>query len=285
MCHRFHRRVKRRQPKAIGTTPFTFTVSRSGILTGSTTVNWTVTASATGTSANAADFAGGAFPGGSVSFSPGQAEKTVTVNVAGDTVYESGGAAERFTVRLSNASGGALIATASATGRIQNDDVAPTTLVLAATDADKFEGNSGTTPFTFTVTRSGVLTGSTSVEWAVATSSVSPSADAIDFAASGLLPSGAVSFAPGETASTITVSVAADTDIESDGVAENFVVRLLTPSTGSSITVASAAGVIRNDDASGSDTGPGVTMTIRRRRYGTDRLTGESATTRSRRQW
>ena len=71
-----------------------------------------------GTGANpaaAADFAGGAFPTGTVSFAAGETTKTVTVNVAGDTAIES---SEGFLVSLSAPSSGTLLGTASATGSI-----------------------------------------------------------------------------------------------------------------------------------------------------------------------
>jgi hypothetical protein len=67
----------------------------------------------------AADFAGGAFPTGTVSFAAGEATKTITVNVAGDSTVEPG---ENFTVALSNPSAGTTIGTATATGTILNDD-------------------------------------------------------------------------------------------------------------------------------------------------------------------
>ena len=105
-----------------GLTPFTFTVTRGNVLTGSTTVNWAVSSSGSGALADAADF-GGSFPSGSVSFAAGETSKLITVNVSGDTVYESGGVAESFSVTLSGATGGATLAAASAAGRIQNDDV------------------------------------------------------------------------------------------------------------------------------------------------------------------
>src|SRR6185295_11456583 len=109
--------------------------------------NWAV--AGTGANpANAADFTGGVLPTGTVSFAAGETSKTVTVNVAGDLAVE---ATEDFVVTLSNPSG-ASIGTGSAAGTIVNDD---TTLAIAAAAASKAEGQSGSTPFTFTVTRSG----------------------------------------------------------------------------------------------------------------------------------
>ena len=61
-----------------------------------------------------------------------------------------------------------------------------TFLSIAAASAEKNEGNSGTTPFTFTVTRTGDLSAASSAAWAVAGSGTSP-ANAADFMG-GFLP-------------------------------------------------------------------------------------------------
>jgi hypothetical protein len=226
-----------------GTTAFTFTVTRSGVTTGETTVDWAVVPSGTSPSADLADF-GGTYPSGTLHFADGETTKTVTVNLTGDGIYESGGVAENFTVILSDPSEGAKIATPSANGQIQNDDTA---LSIAAADADKLEGNSGTTPFTFTVTRAGATTGATTVNWAAGPGGTSPSADAADFG--GAFPSGTLNFAAGETVKTVTVNVNGDTDYESGGLAESFTVTLSDASGGAAITTPTAAGHIQNDDA------------------------------------
>ncbi len=219
-----------------GTTAFTFTVTRSGDLGGASTVAYAVTGSGA-SPADAADF-GGALPGGTVSFAANEASKTVTVNVAGDTTVEPD---EGFTVTLANPSN-ATLTTATASGTIQNDDVPPPpTLAIAATDAVKAEGNSGTTAFTFTVTRSGDLGGASTVAYAVTGSGASP-ADAADFG--GALPGGTVSFAANEASKTVTVNVAGDTTVEPD---EGFTVTLANPSN-ATLTTATASGTIQNDD-------------------------------------
>ncbi|MBF9034438.1 ExeM/NucH family extracellular endonuclease [Rhodobacterales bacterium HKCCE2091] len=107
---------------------------------------------------------------------------------------------------------------------------------IAATDASKAEGNAGTTPFTFTVTRTDG-TGAASVDYAV-----SGAADAADFG--GTLPSGTVSFADGETSKVLTIGVSGDTDAEGP---EGFTVTLSNPSTGT-IATATADGTIQDDD-------------------------------------
>ena len=70
-----------------GSTAFTFTVSRTGSTAGASTAAFAVTGSGANPAA-AADFTGGVFPTGTVSFAAGEATKTITVNVAGDSTVE-----------------------------------------------------------------------------------------------------------------------------------------------------------------------------------------------------
>ncbi|MDH6096172.1 S8 family serine peptidase, partial [Umezakia ovalisporum] len=155
-----------------GTSPFTFTVTRSGNTTGTSTVNWSVTGMGDNP-ATGADF-GGTLPSGTVTFTAGQTTKQITVSVSGDISYE---ADEAFRVTLSNPVG-AIINTNTAEGTILNDDAPPPTLDIAPLNAVQGEGDTGTTPFTFTVTRSGDTTGTSTVNWAV---TLSGGADAADF--------------------------------------------------------------------------------------------------------
>lgn len=116
---------------------------------------------------------------------------------------------------------------------------------IAATSADKPEGNSGTTEYTFTVARAGDASAAASVQWAVAGSGGSPVA-ADDFVG-GALPSGTVAFAAGETSKTITVGVQGDTQLEQD---EAFTVTLSGASAGTTVIGGGTAqGVIRTDEA------------------------------------
>ena len=220
----------------IGTTPFTFTVTRSGDLNRSDTATWQVLGGGPG--ATASDFAGGVLPTGTVSFAPGETTQVITVLVAGDFKIEGD---ETFAVKLSAASPSILVTQQIAVGTIVNDDT-PAYLSIAATSAHKAEGDSGGTPFTFTVTRSGDLDRTDTAAWKVLGGA--PGATGSDFVG-GVLPSGTVSFAPGETSQVITVLVAGDTVFEQD---EGFGVLLHMPSTGVEISVATAAGVILNDD-------------------------------------
>ncbi|MDH6062859.1 glycosyl hydrolase family 18 protein, partial [Umezakia ovalisporum] len=99
-----------------GNTPYTFTVTRTGDTSTTSTANWAVTGTGDNP-ANAGDF-GGTIPTGTVTFASGVTSQVITVNVSGDTVVEP---EETFSVSLSNPSN-ATITTATATGTIRNDD-------------------------------------------------------------------------------------------------------------------------------------------------------------------
>ena len=182
-----------------GPTPFTFTVnSRRRHQSGSTTVKDTVSGSG-GDPANAQDFTGKVFPLGTITFNPGESSKTVTINVNGDTDVE---ADEGFTVTLSNrpvAPRSTLaVPTASSATTIR-----PQVVRLDGFHwrrADKDEGNSGPTMFTFTVGRGNDTSGTTAVDFTVTGSGVNPATGA-DFG--GVLPSGKVTFTDGETSKTV----------------------------------------------------------------------------------
>ena len=225
------------------TTDFTFTLTRSGALTGASSVVWAVTGSGPNP-ASAADFPGGVLPSGGMNFSAGETTKTITVKVLADSLAETD---EGFTITLSGPIGTSL-GTASATGTILDGDVG---LSIAAAGASKAEGDAGGTDFTFTVTRTGSSAAAASAAWAVAGSGANPASGA-DFLG-GTLPSGTVNFAAGETSKTITIRVAGDRALEPD---EDFAVTLSNP-VGAALGTASATGTILHDDATFS-LSPGV---------------------------
>jgi Ca2+-binding RTX toxin-like protein len=218
-----------------GSTAFTFEVQRSGATYLGANVAWSV-AGTGARPADAADFAGGVLPSGVVSFNPGETSKTITIQVAGDRIREGD---EAFAVTLSNA-GSARIETASATGTIRDDE--PLIAIQSAPVA-LAEGQSGSTAFTFAVTRSGDVLDAVGAEWSVAGFGTARAA-AADFAGR-VLPSGRVAFASGETAKTITVLVAGDRVLEAD---EGFRVTLANPTGGAALGNAPAAGTILRDE-------------------------------------
>lgn len=121
-----------------GSTPYGFTISRSGDLNVSSSVAWAVAGSGANP-ANALDFAGGQLPSGVAVFAPGQATVSLIVNVVGDGMDE---ADEAFSVTLSSPTGASLSATASsATSQIQNDDLPAVTYTPSASADSVDEGN------------------------------------------------------------------------------------------------------------------------------------------------
>jgi hypothetical protein len=242
-----------------GTTAFTFTVTRSSG-TGASSVSYQVNTPM----ATADDFTGST--SGTVSFAAGETSRTITINVAGDTVVEGD---ETFYVQLFGPVN-ATLGTATASSTILNDDAAVTpTLSLTTADTSKAEGNTGSTPFTFTVTRS-AGTGTSSVNWMLAGGGT----NATDFAAG--TPFGVnstLTFAAGETSKTITINVAGDTTQESD---ETFSVQLSSP-TNALLGTSTATATILDDDTpvisiaatdadklEGTGTNPVMTFTISR---------------------
>lgn len=100
-----------------GATEFSFVVRRAGGSASAASVDYAVTLDG---SADADDFGPGAVFNGTVSFAEGQSEATITLPVAGDLVGEAN---ETFSITLSNPQGDIVVADASATGTILNDDL------------------------------------------------------------------------------------------------------------------------------------------------------------------
>jgi len=129
--------------------------------------------------------------------------------------------------------------------RLSMSEIIPTSrITLDPTTISRCEGNEGTTEFRFIVVRGGDLLGTTTTFWSVSGAGGAP-ADATDFA-DAVLPSGQVTFLPGETTQTITVPIAGDSSVEP---IEAFLVTLSSPSSFTTITNATARGLIQNDDA------------------------------------
>jgi len=218
----------------VGTSPFIFTVTRSGRSDTANTINWSVVGNGP-TPADAADFAGGTLPSGSLSFQAGETSKIITLLVKGDQTVEP---EERFAVMLADTAGWA-IQTGMAIGVIRNDDAG---LEIGVARVARSEGQSGGTPFVFTVIRSGVVTAAATVAWAVVGSG-STAASADDFVG-GVFPSGTITFAPGQVVARIQVTVAGDKIVEAD---EDFAVTL-SGASGAQLTLDRAIGTISNDD-------------------------------------
>ena len=163
------------------------------------------------TAANGVDYVG---VSGTLAFSPGTTSQSLPVTVLGDRVYE---ADESFVLLLSNASYGVL-ETNRIRGVILNDDPLPE---LTISDAQLFEGNSGTTNAVFTVR----LTRTSSQTVGVDFQTVDGNATASDH---DYVPqSGRLTFPPGTTTQTISLGVLGDLVNEAD---ETFSISLGNPS-------------------------------------------------------
>jgi Ca2+-binding RTX toxin-like protein len=118
---------------------------------------------------------------------------------------------------------------------------------IKALDADKLEGTGGEwTDFSFTVTLANATDWASTVTWRVAGTGICQ-ATAADFrgGTNGSMPSGSLTFAPGEVEKTLVIQVRADSIFAQD---EAFSVTIAAGTAGLRVPVASAAGVIRNDD-------------------------------------
>ncbi len=167
-----------------------------------------------------------------MSFAPGETAKTISVTIIGDTVQEP---TEDFFVNLSNPAN-ATISDGQGKGTINDNDPTPT---LAIDTVTANGGNSGTTAFNFTVTKTGNTSSSVTVDYATVDGTATI-ADT-DYAAQN----GTLTFLPAETTKAITISVKGDAKFEPT---EAFTVHLSNAS-GAIISAADGTGTITNDDS------------------------------------
>ena len=235
-----------------GSNTYTFTVSRTGDTSIASSATYTVTGSGA-SPATGSDFVGGVFPSGTVSFAANEiASKVITIDVQGDTTVESD---EGFTVTLSAPSASTSIGVGFASGTIVNDDSAPAppTFAISATDASKAEGTgNASTPFVFTITRSGNVSGTSSVRYTVSGtgSNKANSKDIVGGFSSNVL----VNFASNVTSVDVVVNVKADSSVEQN---ETFMLTLAN-AVGATIAIATVNGTILNDDGVGAGATNGV---------------------------
>jgi hypothetical protein len=199
----------------------TFTVTRSNSTGGTNAVSY---ATANGT----ADTSRYNSTSNTLTFAPGDTQKTFTVQTIDDSIINGN---QNFYVNLSNATGGAVIGTSQATGTINDND----SVTFSISGGTATEGGS----VAFTVTRGGMTTGTYSVNYATANGSATAGSDYTT-------TSGTLTFVSGQTQQTISVPTIDDTQIESQ---ENFYVNLSSPTGGATIGTSQATGVINDNDA------------------------------------
>ena len=141
-----------------GASTQTFTITRSGTLLAET-IYASTTQSEGYTNSN--DYTG--ILNKSLSFTLNQVSQTVTIAITNDTVVEPNETFGLIVQRNTSDPVSTYLAKTSFT--IADDDTKSSTLAIVATNADKAEGDSGITPFTFTVNRSGSLNQVSTVNW------------------------------------------------------------------------------------------------------------------------
>ena len=178
-----------------------------------------------------------------LTFNPGELTKTVSVSIINDAIDESN---ENFLLRLSNVTGNAVIAdNHQGVATIVDND---TVVEVSVNDVSGNEGNPRkgrnpepkSTDFNFTINLSQASTQSVTVQYGTANGTAIAGDDYT-------AKSGSVTFNPGETSKTVTVTVVGDGIVESD---ENFFLNLLSASN-AMISDGQAEGTILNDDSSG----------------------------------
>jgi VCBS repeat-containing protein len=211
-----------------GTTAATFTLTRSGNTNGTSTLKYKTSG---GTATAGVDYSAVSSLQ-AVSFGPGETTKTVSVAVTADSAPEAN---ETFNLVLS-APTGATLADTTGVATIVNDDGAAYVVVDSPSVT---EGNSGDTPVTFTLTRSGNTAGTSTLKYKT---SGGTAAAGGDYTAIALT---AVDFAPGQTTKTVTAQVSGDTADEAN---ETFNLVLSAPSGGTVLSDATGTATIVDDE-------------------------------------
>jgi hypothetical protein len=216
-----------------GTTPMNFIVTLSVPSSQTVTVDYGLYGDYRSTAQPGSDY-DSVF--GTLTFLPGQTSKTITVPIRGDLMDEND---EFLYVYLINSTN-AVILNWEGEGKIIDNDAPP---AIVISDVSRAEGNSGTTPFQFTVSLLTPTGKAVSVSYGTAAGTATNSGGNPDYQSK----SGTLNFGPGQTSQTVTVSVFGDTRNESD---ETFFVNLSSPT---NATIADAQGIatILNDESRG----------------------------------
>lgn len=174
---------------------------------------------------------------GTLSFAAGVSSQTFTIPITNDTLSEAN---ETITLILSNPTDATLGTPANATLTILDDDFKPT---VEVNDINITESNGGSAQATFTLKLSAASTQSVSVKVQTASGGSPTATPGIDYTS---LPLTTVTFAPGQTTKTVSVTVLGDTLDEND---EKFAITL---SGVTNATIADGTGlctILDNDDA------------------------------------
>ncbi len=173
---------------------------------------------------------------GALVFAPDQTTQTFNIPIINDQVDEGD---ETVNLALGNPTGGATLGLPiNAILTIVDNDPPPT---ISINDISQNEGDSGPTPFVFTVTKTGQSSQAVSVNYSTASGTATAPGDYT------AIQNGVITFNPGDTTKQIQVLVNGDYNREPN---ETFFVDLSGP-VGATISDAQGAATIVNDDLGG----------------------------------
>ncbi len=214
----------------------TIGVMRTGGSDGAVSVNY---ATANGTAA-ASDYAA---TSGTLTWAAGDSSvKSFTVSIIDDSLVEAN---ETILVALTNPTGGATLGNpGGATLTIGDNDVAQGGGQFRFS-ASGYSVNENAGPVTITVTRTGGSAGTATVRFATYDRAGDPN---VAWGLSDYVPtSGTLSFAPGETSKTFTISLIDDNSVEAN---ENIGIALSNPSGGATVgTPTATVSIVENDSS------------------------------------
>ncbi|WP_013334240.1 Calx-beta domain-containing protein [Gloeothece verrucosa] len=234
-----------------GTTNLVYTFSRTGLMTNSLTVNYTVGGIAVFnsdyTSSGAASFGVGL---GTVTFAPGASTATVIIDPIPDQAIETN---ETVALTLSSSVNYLIGTTTAVIGTINNDDNALPSITLAVNPTSVNED--GTTNLIYTFTRTGSTANALTVNFGVGGTATWNSDYTSSGAASFTSTSGTVTFAANSSTATVTIDPTSDTTIETN---ETVALTLSSSANYTVGTTSAVTGTILNDDVSL----PNITLTV-----------------------
>jgi hypothetical protein len=216
----------------------TITVNRTGGTDGAVGVSYSTS---NGTATGGASCVGSAdyvTTSGTLSWTDGQTgAKTFTVPICDDVTDEAN---ETVNLAITSPTGGATLgAQNTAVLTINDNDPTP---AISISDVTMAEGNSGTTSFVFNVTLSNASSGTITVDATTANGTATAPGDY-----TAISSPQTITFNPGDTIKTVSISVNGDTTVEPD---ETFFVNLANASVNASISDNQGQGTITNDDVS-----------------------------------
>jgi hypothetical protein len=221
-----------------GATNLVYTFTRTGVISGALTVNFSVGGTATFnsdyTQSGAVSFDA---TSGTVAFGAGNTTATVTVDPSSDTAVETD---ETVVLTVTSGTGYNIGSSSATTGTIANDDTDVTVAVAPSAVAED-----GATNLVYTFTRTGVTASALTINFSVGGTANFSTDYAQTGAVSFTSTTGTVTFGAGSSTATVTLDPSADTAAEPDETA----ILTLTSGTGYNAGTPSAAtGTISNDD-------------------------------------